>query len=91
MSCIRDQFIDDEQQIAFSRLFGDLELQPATRANKARSPFPEIFNVTGLILVLADIGLIVLFLLAIWNLFRVIRGLVRAIDGKRIVDPAGFI
>jgi alpha-ketoglutarate-dependent 2,4-dichlorophenoxyacetate dioxygenase len=48
VSCIRDQFIDDEQQVAFSRLFGDLELQPATRGNKARSPFPEIFNVTNL-------------------------------------------
>jgi uncharacterized membrane protein len=48
-------------------------------------------GILGLILILAGIGFIVLFLLAIWNLFRVIRGLVRAIDGRGIADPTGFL
>ena len=37
------------------------------------------------------IGFLVIGLLALWNLFRVIRGLVYALDGKPIADPAGWL
>lgn len=38
--------------------------------------------VVGVITALALIGYVILFLLALWHLYRVIRGLVRAADGK---------
>lgn len=42
------QFIDDAEQVAFSRLFGALELAPNTRGDKMRGTHPEIWNVTNL-------------------------------------------
>jgi alpha-ketoglutarate-dependent 2,4-dichlorophenoxyacetate dioxygenase len=45
---IPGQIIDDAQQVAFSRLFGQLEIAPNTRGDKIRSPHPEIWNVTNL-------------------------------------------
>lgn len=45
---LRDQVLDDEKQIAFSSLFGPLEVQPRTRGRKKRSPRPEIWNVTNI-------------------------------------------
>jgi alpha-ketoglutarate-dependent 2,4-dichlorophenoxyacetate dioxygenase len=45
---IPGQFIDDAQQVAFSRLFGPLETAPGTRGSKIRSEHPEIWNVTNL-------------------------------------------
>ena len=38
--------------------------------------------IVGVITALALVGYVILFLLALWHLYRVIRGLVRAADGK---------
>jgi uncharacterized membrane protein len=43
------------------------------------------------VLILVGIGFIILGLLCLWHLFRVIRGLIRAIDGQPIADPAGWL
>ncbi len=45
---LRGQKLDDETQVAFTRLFGEPELAPASRGGKLRGPHPEIFNVTNL-------------------------------------------
>jgi len=45
----------------------------------------------GLVLCLVFIGFIVLFLLGIWQLFRAIRGLIRALDNQPIADPNGWL
>jgi alpha-ketoglutarate-dependent 2,4-dichlorophenoxyacetate dioxygenase len=45
---LRNQKLDDGSQVAFTRLFGEPELAPATRGEKERSEHPEIFNVTNL-------------------------------------------
>lgn len=37
------------------------------------------------------IGLVMLALLAVWHLFRCIRGIVRAIDSRPIDDPTGWL
>jgi uncharacterized membrane protein len=50
-----------------------------------------IVGVIGLVLTLVGIGFVVLGLLALWHLFRVIRGLVRALDGEPIADPTGWL
>jgi len=50
-----------------------------------------IVGIIGLLLALVVVGFIVLGLLALWQLFRIIRGLVRAIDGQPIADPAGWL
>jgi uncharacterized membrane protein len=50
-----------------------------------------IVGIIGFVLILIGIGLIVLGLLALWQLFRIIRGLIRAIDGQPIADPAGWL
>lgn len=43
------------------------------------------------ILALALIGIPMLIALAIWTIFRCVRGLVRAINGQPIEDPAGWL
>jgi uncharacterized membrane protein len=50
-----------------------------------------IVAIIGIVLAFVGIGFIILGLLALWQLFRVIRGLVRAIDGAPIADPTGWL
>jgi uncharacterized membrane protein len=50
-----------------------------------------IVGIIGIVLALVGIGFIILGLLALWQLFRVIRGLVRALDGAPIADPTGWL
>jgi uncharacterized membrane protein len=50
-----------------------------------------IVGIIGLLLALVIVGFVVLGLLALWQLFRIIRGLIRAIDGQPIADPAGWL
>ena len=50
-----------------------------------------IVGIVGFVLTFIGIGLVILFALVVWNLFRVIRGLIRAIDGRPIDDPAGWL
>ena len=50
-----------------------------------------IVGIIGIVLAFVGIGFIILGLLALWQLFRVIRGLVRALDGAPIADPAGWL
>ncbi len=50
-----------------------------------------IVGLIGVVLAFVLIGFLVLGLLALWNLFRVIRGLVYAFDGKPIADATGWL
>ena len=50
-----------------------------------------IAGVIGCVLVFVGIGFVILGLLGLWHLFRVIRGLIRAIDGRPIDDPRGWL
>ena len=50
-----------------------------------------IVGVIGVILAFVGIGFVILGLLALWQLFRIIRGLIRALDGRPIADPAGWL
>jgi uncharacterized membrane protein len=50
-----------------------------------------IVGIIGFVLVFVGIGFVILGLLALWQLFRVIRGLVRALDGAPIADPTGWL
>ena len=50
-----------------------------------------IVGIIGFVLAFVLIGFLVLGLLALWNLFRVVRGLIRALDGQPIADPAGWL
>ena len=50
-----------------------------------------IVGVIGVVLAFVGIGFIILGLLALWQLFRAIRGLVRALDGAPIADPTGWL
>ncbi len=50
-----------------------------------------IVGIIGIVLAFVGIGLIILVLLAVWQLFRAIRGLVRALDGAPIADPTGWL
>ena len=50
-----------------------------------------IVGVIGFVLCFVLIGFLVLGLLALWHLFRVIRGIIYAFDGKPIADPAGWL
>lgn len=50
-----------------------------------------ILGLIGFLLMFVGIGFLILGLLALWHLFRVIRGLIYAIDGRPIADPAGWL
>jgi uncharacterized membrane protein len=50
-----------------------------------------IVGVIGTILLVVGIGFIVLAALCVWHIFRIIRGMVRAVDGRPIDDPAGWL
>ena len=50
-----------------------------------------IGGVVGVVLMIVGIGFIILAVLAVWQIFRVIRGMVRAVDGRPIEDPAGWL
>lgn len=47
--------------------------------------------VIGAVLSFVGIGIAILALLALWHLFRSIRGIVRAIDNRPIDDPTGWL
>src|SRR5204863_3873576 len=46
-----------------------------------------VVGAIGVVLSIIGIGIAVLVLLAVWQLFRIIRGIVRAIDRQPITDP----
>jgi uncharacterized membrane protein len=48
-------------------------------------------GVIGAVLLIVGVGFVILGLLVIWNIFRIVRGLVSAIDGKAIVNPKGWL
>ena len=51
VAVLRDQHISDEQQIAFCRQFGELELSPhfgVGKGGKVRMRYPELFDVSNL-------------------------------------------
>ena len=50
-----------------------------------------IVGIIGLVLLIVGIGVIILGLLVLWHLFRVVRGLIYAIDGRPIADPTGWL
>ena len=50
-----------------------------------------IVGLIGAVLLIIGVGFVILGLLALWQLFRVIRGLIRALDGRPIADPAGWL
>jgi uncharacterized membrane protein len=50
-----------------------------------------VVGVIGVVLAFVGIGFLILGVLALWQLFRAIRGLVRALDGAPIVDPTGWL
>ena len=50
-----------------------------------------IVFVIGAALSIVGVGIVILILLAVWHLFRVIRGIVRAIDSQPIDDPTGWL
>lgn len=50
-----------------------------------------IVGIIGSVLIVVGIGFIILILLALWYLYRVLRGLIRAIDGQPIPDPTGWL
>jgi len=50
-----------------------------------------IAGIIGVVLSIIGIGLIILIALAVWQIFRVIRGMVRAVDGRPIEDPTGWL
>jgi uncharacterized membrane protein len=45
----------------------------------------------GFVLSFIGVGIVILVVLAIWQLFRMIRGIVRAIDNRPIDDPTGWL
>jgi uncharacterized membrane protein len=50
-----------------------------------------IGGIIGLVLSIVGIGIVILIALAVWQIFRVIRGIIRAIDGRPIEDPTGWL
>jgi uncharacterized membrane protein len=50
-----------------------------------------IGGIIGAVLLVVGIGFIIWAVLAVWQIFRVIRGMVRAIDGRPIDDPTGWL
>jgi uncharacterized membrane protein len=54
-------------------------------------PVLAVVGMIGLVLPLIFVGVIILALLFLWHPFRVIRGLIRAIDGQPVADPTGWL
>jgi uncharacterized membrane protein len=50
-----------------------------------------VVGLIGLALTIVGIGLFVLIALAVWQIFRCVRGLLRAINGLPIQDPTGWL
>jgi uncharacterized membrane protein len=50
-----------------------------------------IVGIIGGVLSFVLIGIPILLLLALWHLFRVIRGIIKALDGKPIDNPTGWL
>jgi uncharacterized membrane protein len=50
-----------------------------------------VVGLIGLVLVIVGVGIFILIALAIWTIFRCVRGLVRAINGQPIDDPEGWL
>ncbi len=49
-----------------------------------------IVGLIGIVLSFVGVGIIILILLIIWNVFRIVRGLIRAVDGKPIASPESW-
>jgi uncharacterized membrane protein len=47
--------------------------------------------IVGFVLSFVGIGFVLLIAVGIWSLFRAVRGLLRALDGKPIADPTGWL
>jgi uncharacterized membrane protein len=50
-----------------------------------------IGSIIGYVLSLVLIGFVVIFVVVVWLLFRSIRGLIRALDGKPVDNPRGWL
>lgn len=50
-----------------------------------------VVGLIGLVLMIVGIGFLILLALAVWMLFRAVRGLVYAVDSKPIADPKGWL
>ena len=50
-----------------------------------------IVGVIGTVLLIVGIGFIILAALFVWHIFRIIRGMVRAVDGRPIDNPTGWL
>ena len=50
-----------------------------------------IGSIIGYVLTLVLIGFAVIFVLVVWLLFRSVRGLIRAVDGRAIDNPRGWL
>ncbi|HBR27710.1 MAG TPA: hypothetical protein DD732_11915 [Rhizobiales bacterium] len=68
-------------------------LQPRYHANHAIRTFWIGLGIglIGLILSVVGIGVVVLIGLVIWQLYRIIRGLIRALDGQPIENPLSWL
>lgn len=47
--------------------------------------------IIGALLMIVLIGFAVIAVVFVWQIFRVIRGMIRAIDGRAIDDPTGWL
>jgi uncharacterized membrane protein len=50
-----------------------------------------VVGLIGVVLVIVGVGIFILIALAVWQIFRCVRGLVRAINGQPIEDPGGWL
>jgi uncharacterized membrane protein len=89
---------------AFITMIVGVIIAYAKRAELAGTPFEShmtsairtfwisliAFLIGGLLLVVG-IGFVIWVALAVWHIFRVIRGMIRAIDGRAIEDPTGWL
>lgn len=47
--------------------------------------------VVGIVLAFVMVGFLVLVLMAVWMIYRMVRGLICALDGREIVNPQGYL
>jgi uncharacterized membrane protein len=50
-----------------------------------------IVGLIGLVLAIVGIGFVILILLFVWQLYRVIRGMILALDGRPIDNPTSWL